>query len=162
MATLYELTGEFEALMQMAEEQGLTQKDIEDTLEGIEYEIEEKAESYAMVIRSLEEDANGLGNEIKRLTDKKNTINNNIRSMKKNLEKAMVETGKRKFKTKLFSFRIQANPPSAKIEDEAKLPEAYLIQQPPKIDKKSLLKHLKNGKEVEGAKLVQTESLRIQ
>lgn len=162
MATLYELTGEFEALMQMAEEQGLTQKDIEDTLEGIEYEIEEKAESYARVIRSLEEDANGLGNEIKRLTDKKNTINNNIRSMKKNLEKTMVETGKRKFKTKLFSFRIQANPPSAKIEDEAKLPETYLIQQPPKIDKKSLLKDLKNGKEVEGAKLVQTESLRIQ
>lgn len=161
MATLYELTGEFEALMQMAEEQGLTQKDIEDTLEGIEYEIEEKAESYARVIRSLEEDANGLGNEIKRLTDKKNTINNNIRSMKKNLENHGGNR-QRKFKTKLFSFRIQANPPSAKIEDEAKLPEAYLIQQPPKIDKKSLLKDLKNGKEVEGAKLVQTESLRIQ
>ena len=162
MATLYELTGEFEALMQMAEEQGLTQKDIEDTLEGIEYEIEEKAESYARVIRSLEEDANGLGNEIKRLTDKKNTINNNIRSMKKNLEKTMVETGKRKFKTKLFSFRIQANPPSAKIEDESKIPEIYLIPQQPKIDKKALLKDLKAGQEVEGVRLVQTESLRIQ
>lgn len=43
MAALYELTEEFHALMQMAEEQNLTQKDIEDTLEGIEYEIEEKS-----------------------------------------------------------------------------------------------------------------------
>ena len=162
MATLYELTEEFHDLMQMAEEQNLTQKDIEDTLEGIEYEIEEKAEACAMVIRSLEEDANGLDHEIKRLTDRKRTINNNIRSIKTNLEKAMTETGKRKFKTKLFNFRIQNNPPSTKIEDESKIPEIYLIPQQPKIDKRSILKDLKAGQEVEGASLVLTESLRIQ
>lgn len=162
MATLYELTEEFHDLMQMAEEQNLTQKDIEDTLEGIEYEIEEKAEACAMVIRSLEEDANGLDHEIKRLTYRKRAINNNIRSIKTNLEKTMTETGKRKFKTKLFSFRIQNNPPSTKIEDESKIPEIYLIPQQPKIDKKSILKDLKAGQEVEGASLVLTESLRIQ
>ena len=162
MATLYELTEEFHALMQMAEEQNLSQKDIEDTLEGIEYEIEEKAEAYAMVIRSLEEDAKGLDHEIERLTKKKRTISNNIKSMKVNLEKTMTETGKRKFKTKLFSFWIQNNPTFAKIEDESKLPEIYLIPQQPKIDKKLLLKDLKAGQEVEGARLVQTESLRIQ
>lgn len=162
MATLYELTEEFHDLMQMAEEQNLTQKDIEDTLEGIEYEIEEKAEACAMVIRSLEEDANGLDHEIKRLTYRKRAINNNIRSIKTNLEKTMTETGKRKFKTKLFSFRIQNNPPSTKIEDESKIPEIYLIPQQPKIDKKSILKDLKDGQEVEGASLVLTESLRIQ
>ncbi|MFR2776344.1 MAG: siphovirus Gp157 family protein [Anaerostipes sp.] len=162
MATLYELTEEFHDLMQMAEEQNLTQKDIEDTLEGIEYEIEEKAEACAMVIRSLEEDANGLDHEIKRLTYRKRAINNNIRSIKTNLEKTMTETGKRKFKTKLFSFRIQNNPLSTKIEDESKIPEIYLIPQQPKIDKKSILKDLKAGQEVEGASLVLTESLRIQ
>lgn len=162
MATLYELTEEFHDLMQMAEEQNLTQKDIEDTLEGIEYEIEEKAEACAMVIRSLEEDANGLDHEIKRLTYRKRAINNNIRSIKTNLEKTMTETGKRKFKTKLFSFRIQNNPPSTKIEDESKIPEIYLIPQQPKIDKRSILKDLKAGQEVEGASLVLTESLRIQ
>lgn len=115
-----------------------------------------------MVIRSLEEDVNGLDHEIKRLTDRKRTIRNNIRSMKTNLEKTMTETGKRKFKTRLFSFRIQNNPPSTKIEDESKIPEIYLIPQQPKIDKKALLKDLKAGQEVEGVRLVQTESLRIQ
>lgn len=44
MATLYELTAEYKELLDMAEEQNLTQADIKDTLEGMDYEFEDKAE----------------------------------------------------------------------------------------------------------------------
>ena len=47
------------------------------------------------------------------------------------------------------------------ITDERILPEDYLIQQPPKVDKTLLKEALKNGVEVPGAELKQTEGLRI-
>ena len=163
MASLYEITGQFKELMDMAEECNLTQADISDTLEGLEWELEEKADTYAKVIRSMEEDVNAIDTEIKRLTNKKRVKKNNIKALKTNLEKAMIETGKRKFKTPLFSFGIQKNVPSVVIEDESKVPETYLIKQPDKIDKKALIKDLKNGEvfPFDFARLVQSESLRI-
>lgn len=163
MATLYEITGQFKELMEMADECNLTQADISDTLEGLDWEFEEKADAYAKVFRQLEEDASSIDAEIKRLTEKKKTLNNNAKAIKTNLEKAMIETGKRKFKTLLFSFGIQKNPPSVVIEDESKVPDAYRIKQPDKIDKKALIKDLKNTDVLDFgyAHLTQSESLRI-
>lgn len=159
--TLYELSNEYQRLLEFAEEENLTQEDIADTLEGLDYEIEDKAESYAIVIQTLQADISGLKAEIKRLTDRKNTIDNNIKTMKFSLENAMRATGKTKFKTKLFSFNIQKNPPSVKIAEGAELPEAYLIPQEPKVDRKALLKDLKAGAWIDGVEVVQTEGLRI-
>ena len=61
----------------------------------------------------------------------------------------------------MFNFSIQKNPVSVNITDENILPEDYLIPQPPKVDKSSLKEALKNGIEVPGAELKQTEGLRI-
>ena len=69
-------------------------------------------------------------------------------------------TGKEKFKTPLFNFNIQNNPPSAQV-DEKQVDEKYLIPQPPKVDKKAIITDLKEGKEVKGAVLTQGRSLRI-
>jgi hypothetical protein len=161
MATLYEIKGQFRELMEMADECELTQADIADTLEGIEYEMEEKADAYAKVIRKLEGDTMVVDAEIKRLTDKKRCIQNNIKSLKHSLEKAMIETGMTKFKTPLFGFGIQKNPPSVKILDEGKIPEDYRIKQPDKIDKKAIIQALKESGSTDWAELIQTESLRI-
>ena len=76
----------------------------------------------------------------------------------------MIQTGKEKFKTELFSFGIQSNP-AAVIMDEQYLeniPEEYLIPQEPKLDKKKLAADLKAGVDLEGiAHLEQSRSLRI-
>lgn len=161
MASLYEITGQFKQLMDMADEMNLTQADIADTLEGLDLEFQEKAEAYAKVIRSLEADVAAIDKETKRLSDKKRYINNNIKAMKTNLEKAMIETGNRKFKTSLFDFGIQKNPPSVKVTDEKAALKIYGIPQPAKLDRKSMISDLKEGKELSFAELVQTEGLRI-
>ena len=70
-------------------------------------------------------------------------------------------TGKTKFKSGMFNFAIQKNQESVNITDERIIPEDFLIQQPPKIDKTALKELLKNGVEIPGAELKQTESLRI-
>ncbi|MDY2725801.1 MAG: siphovirus Gp157 family protein [Anaerostipes faecalis] len=163
MATLYELKEEYKDLLMMAEEQNLTQADIKDTIEGMDYEFEDKADNYARMIRILDGNITAFDSEIKRLTDMKRVSQNNIKVLKKNLENAMIETGKTKFKTTLFSFGIQKNPPTVKIDDESKVPEEFRVKQPDKIDKRRLIKALKDGQleENENIILIQPESLRI-
>ena len=162
MATLYEQTAKYKELLEMAEEQNLTQADIKDTLEGMDYEFEDKADGYAKVLRSLDGKEEAISSEIKRLTEMKKVVANNKKAIKQNLENAMIETGKTKFKTTLFSFGIQKNPASVRIKDESLVPEEYRIKQPDKIDKKLLIKALKEGAVfTENIELVQTESLRI-
>lgn len=161
MATLYEIKGQFKELMEMADECNLTQADIKDTLEGLDCELEEKADAYAKVIRTLECDVDSVDAEIKRLTDKKRRIQNNISSMKRSLESTMIELGSKKIKTPLFGFNIQKNPPSVNILDESKVPDNFRIKQPDKIDRKSIIAELKESGNTDWAELVQTESLRI-
>lgn len=163
MATIYELSGDYLRLLEMAEDPEMDPVAFADTLEGLEGEIEIKAEGYAKVIKELDKDGAGLDNEIKRLQAKKTTIANSIDRMKKALEQSMIITGKTKFKTELFSFGIQKNPPSVDLDEEhlELIPIEYLIPQDPKPDKKRMLQELKEGKELSFAKLKHTESLRI-
>lgn len=157
---LYEITGEILELLTMAEELELDQKMIRDTMEGLDFEFEEKAEAYAKVVKTLEMDIAGLDEEIQRMTKRKATIKNNIDRLKRSLEGAMIATGKRKFKTPLFGFGIQKNPPSLNVLDESKIPAEFWIEQQPKLDKKAALAYVKEN-EVDWAELSQTESLRI-
>lgn len=157
---LYEITGEILELLMMAEDLELDQKMIRDTMEGLDFEFEEKAEAYAKVVKTLEMDIAGLDEEIQRMTKRKATIKNNIDRLKRSLEGAMIATGKRKFKTPLFGFGIQKNPPSLNVLDETKIPEEFWIEQQPKLDKKAALAYVKENK-VDWAELSQTESLRI-
>ena len=161
--TLYELTNDWLQLMTMLEE-GADEDVINDTLEGLDYEIEDKAEGYAKVIRNIESDIAGLKAEIERMTDRKRVLENNITRMKNNLQAAMELTGKTKFKTDLFSFNVQSNPAAVVMDEQylENIPEEYLIPQEPKLDKKKLAADLKAGVDLEGiAHLEQSRSLRI-
>ena len=158
--TLYELTNDWLQLMTLLEE-GADEDVINDTLEGLDYEIEQKADGYARVIRNMEADIAGLKTEIDRMTDRKKVLENNITRMKNNLQAAMELTGKTKFKTDLFSFGIQKNVPSVVILDGTKIPNQYLIAQEPKIDKRAIIADLKDGMVCDWAELSQTKSLRI-
>ena len=159
MSTLYELTGQYLALMEIAEE---ADPDVlRDTLEGIDGEIEDKADNCAKVIKNLEGESKTIEEEIERLNRKKKGIDNSINSIKKNLERCMIVTGKRKFKTTLFSFGIQKNAPSINVKDESKVPAQFWKKQDPKLDRTSLKEFLKENGNTEYAELVQGESLRI-
>ena len=160
MTTLYELTGQYRELLELAESEELDKQLIADTLEGFDGEIEIKADGYAKVIRELEGKADLLKNEIERLSKRKSAIENNIKSMKEALQNAMFITGKTKFKTDLFSFNIQKNPPRLVIDRPEEIPKEYLIPQEPKIDTSAIKEALKR-QELPFAHLEQSESLRI-
>jgi len=160
MATLYELTGELLTLLEMSQDPEIDPEMLADTMEAVEGEIELKADGYAKVIRELEGTVDMVKAEMNRLDTKKKTIENSIGRIKKKLQNSMVQTGKTKFKTDLFNFNVQKNPPSLVIDNPEQIPFAYLIPQDPKVDSAGIKKLLRE-QSVPWAHLEQTESLRI-
>ena len=157
---MFGITGQYLELLQMAEDETLDQEMINDTLEGVDWEFEEKADACAKVMNSLEGSVAAIDKEIERLAKHKKRISSNIKGIKYNLERAMQLTGKTKFKTELFSFNIQKNPPAVVIDNPEDIPKQYFIPQDPKLDKTAIKYFLKDN-EVSWAHLQQGESLRI-
>lgn len=163
MATLYELTEEWQQLIAMMGDPDVDPEVLQDTLEGLSGEIDDKGDNYAKVIRMYEGDIATIGAEIKRLTALKQSKQKNIERMKESLKKAMQATGKTKFKTSLFSFGIRKNPVKLVIDMQTKIPAYYYVVPDPKpeLNKALIMEDLKAGKEVEGAHLEQGEALMI-
>lgn len=159
---LYELTDQYLRLLEMADDPEVDEQTFLDTLEAIDGEIEAKADGYAMVMRQLSGYVDVIKTEEARLKKRRTCIENNIERMKKRLQESMEATGKLKFQTDFFSFGIQKNPQSVAIDCSVyDLPEDYLRYKEPEPDKKALVKALQSGEQIDGVRLVQTQSLRI-
>lgn len=164
MANLYEITQDYLQILSMMEDPELDPQTLADTMEAVEGELEVKAENYAKVMKNLEADVAGIKAEIDRLSERKKTIENNIKNMKSALQMAMETTGKTKFKTELFTFNIQKTAPSVVIDEQyiENIPDKYLKYKDPEIDKIAIKDALKKGEDLTGiAHLEQSESLRI-
>lgn len=165
MPTLYELTGQMQALLALMEDPDTDPQIIEDSLEAVSGEIEVKADGYARVRAELMFTSAALKAEIDRLTARKRAIDNNIDRMMESLKNGLIAAGKPKFKTDLFSFSVQKNPPRVVIDDPDRIPKGFLIPQPPKVDTASIKESLKSVDAAEMwegvAHLEQGESLRI-
>lgn len=159
MASLYELTGQMDYLRQLLEDPEAEEQVILDTMESIDFEIEEKADGYAKIIRMLNAETDAISAEIDRLTARRKALANNADRLKTSLEQAMIFLDKKKFKTTLFSFNIQKNPATVNIV--GKVPKKYLILQEPKVDKRAIIEYVKEHGNTKYAELTQSESLRI-
>ena len=159
--TLYDLTNDFKTVLEMAQDPDIDEQAIRDTLESIGGDIEIKADGYAKVIKELLANTEVLASEIKRLSERKSAILNKVDTMKSMLTYAMNSTGKTKFKTDLFSFNVQKNPPTLVVDDVDKIPQEYWISQEPTLDKSAIKNFIKNGGECVFAHLEQTEGVRI-
>lgn len=161
MATLYELSNDWQLLMNLATSGETDEEVLQDTLDSMSYAIDEKAEGYAIVDLELAASEEKLANEIKRLQARKSSITKNRKRIKDSLRDEMLAMGKEKIKTDKFTIYIQKNRPSVNILDESAIPNIYLIKQPDKIDKTLIRDALKEGHEVAGAELVQTRGVRF-
>jgi chaperonin cofactor prefoldin len=155
---IYELSNAYQQIQMMIED---GENGLEDTLESLNDAIEDKAVGYAKVMKNLEAQAKAIKDEEERLADRRKSLESNVKRLKESLEQSMINVNMKKIKTELFSFNIQKNPPSVEVLNDSAIPESYFIPQEPKLDKKAILTDLKNGFEVPGAEIKQTEGLRI-
>lgn len=160
MASLFDLSTDYQQLYDLIAEQE-DEQILKDTLASINDAIEDKADGYVAVIKTLEGDNKAIDEEIKRLRQRKTSNQNGVKRLKESLQEVMEQTGKEKFKTALNSYSIANNPPSIEVVNESLIPKSYWVEQAPKLNKKEILSDIKNGVEIKGAEVVQTRSLRV-
>ncbi|MFO3694364.1 siphovirus Gp157 family protein [Staphylococcus felis] len=160
MSSLFDLTDAYQKVYELITEQG-EELVLTETLQSINDALEDKADGYVAVIKTLESDNKLIDEEIKRLRQRKTTNQNGINKLKESLQYAMETTGKDKFKTALNSYSIANNPPSLDVTNEALIPKEYWVSQAPKLNKKDLLNDIKNGVDIKGVEVKQSKSLRV-
>lgn len=156
MPTLYELRGSYAQIQRMIEEGA---EGLEDTLESIEGAIEEKIESYVMVIKNLEADAAAYEKEEKHFKQRKMVAQNGIKRMKQVIIDTMNEGDREEVKTEKFNIKFRNNAPTVQIVDESLIPDEFFKVERT-ISKSELAARLKE-KEIPGAELVVNKSLQI-
>jgi hypothetical protein len=157
---LFELTEQYQKLLSMVDDECDIQA-IQDTLEGIEGMIADKAESIAKLMKSIEADERAIKAEEDRLKARREALANRRLSIKEYLQNQLIASNIDKVKGTMFTVSIQNNPPSVQIAEGAKVPEKYLIPQEAKVDKRALLDDLKAGAVYEGIEMIQTRGVRI-
>ena len=160
--SLFNITERYINILELCENPEVTPEMLEEALKSMDGELNDKLENICAFIKSLDGDVAVIDNEIARLQARKKTINNKISSLKDYMENCLRMLELRKVKTSLNTISIQKNPPSIEILDETLIPEEFKsVETVTKIDKKALLKAIKDGEEISGANLKTSEGLRI-
>lgn len=161
--TLYDLKGQWKDLLDRLSDMDLDAQTVLDTLEASEVQtaLEEKVQGYEMVARSFEAPIPAIDAEIKRLQALKKASQNRADVLRKRVHDAMVELQIEKIKCPLFEVRRQKNPVAVEIYNAELVPFEYWKTPEPEINKAELKAALQAGKEIEGARLTQSEGLRI-
>jgi hypothetical protein len=158
MATLYEMTKQAKQLYEMLQAEEIDEQTFADTLEAMG--TEEKVEGYCQVIKQLQADVDMFKEEADRIAARKKTIENSIERMKQTLTDYLLHSGQTKVKAGTFTASL-AQSKAVNISNIDEIPAEYLVQQPPKADKKAIKKALEDGIEIQGAEIVTNDSIRI-
>lgn len=164
--TLYDLNLQMQEILDMAESGEFDEDLIANTLEGVEGEIEDKLDSYGVIVNELQDDVDKLDKEIKRLNAKKKTITGSIDYLKRMVMFTMGRMDKKKVKGERFTWSIVKNGGKAPViyEDDfnpLNIPEQFQMWDI-QADKALIREVLESGTELPFARLGERgESLRL-
>ena len=131
MASLYEISAEMQELMDWLYDPDTDEEAITDTLEGLQFELEQKAEGYCKIIRQFEADAEMFKAEAQRLQHKQALAESNAKRMKEALKKAMISTGNEKgLEAGLFKLKIANNGGKRPLKITGLVPDEFITMKP--------------------------------
>lgn len=165
---LYQLTQEYLSLQSLLEDPDMDPQAVEDTLEGLGGELEEKADSLACVIKDLEADALAMKKEADALAQRAKSRTARAERLREYLFQQMRLVGLRKIETSRNRISIRKTPPSLRLEDAPRFLEwarenrpDLLREKPPELDKSAVRDALKAGDPLPGAKLESGETFSL-
>lgn len=161
--SLYNITNSFITLFEKAEQGELTKEEIEEQGKDLAISLKNKSTSIIGYVRNLDLTSEAIKNEIDRLTTMKKAIDNKSAKFKEYVKQNMEELELQKIDTELGTLSIAKNPASVEIYDESMIADEYKKEKlTVSIDKTAIKNAIKNGKEVQGARLIEDKtSLRI-
>lgn len=161
--SLYNITNGFITLFEKAENEELTQEEIEQQGNELALALKNKSTSIIGYVRNLDLTSEALKNEIDRLTTMKKAVDNKNTKFKEYVKENMEKLNLQKIDTELGSLTIAKNPVSVEVYDENMIIDEYKKEKVTvTIDKTAIKNAIKEGKEVQGARLIEDKtSLRI-
>lgn len=129
---------------------------LSDTLEG----ITDLREILAELVRSALEDEAllvGLSARMKELKARQRRLATRAEAKRVLALRAMVEADLKSLTEPDFTASVRRSAPSLEVVAEEQIPSAFWKPQPPKLDRHALLEALKDGAEIEGAAIEQSQ-----
>ena len=154
---LYEIKQDFLRLAEM----DLDEQTMQDTLESLQFELEEKADNIACLIKQVEAEAEAIKTEAKNLTDRAKAKETKVERLTQYLLDTLKAVGTDKIETTRNILQVKKNPVSVVLDEGFNHP-GFITTKLTTVPDKSLIKEwLQQGKELDGARLEQRERLVI-
>ena len=157
MSYLYELEGVYAQLQTME----LDDETFKDTLESIDFQqdLEQNIEYFVKLLKNAVSDAERFKQAKQEFSDKEKNAKAKAEKYKEVIERAMKMSNKKKVEAGLFTVSLRKSK-QVDISDETKIPLEFIKLEYKPI-KTELAKHLKAGEAIEGATLIEKESLQV-
>lgn len=162
--TLYNITNRFAELMDKAQNGEITEEEYNELGFEIAQELQTKGANIIGYIRNTELLIEAMKTEEKRISDTRKTGEAKLEKFKQYVLENMERLGLKEIPTELGSLKINKNPMSVEIENEAEVPNEFkTIVQTTKIDKTAIKNHFKEtGEIVAGTRIIDDKtSLKI-
>lgn len=162
--TLYSLAAEYRGQLETLADMDLSDEALKDTLDSLGGELEAKAQATVSFARHLEKIAESIKDAERSMADRRKAIENRTSRIKQYVLEAMQNNDIQRIECPYFVLSIAKNPPSVEVLDEKQIPVDYFVDAPPpppQLNKKLVLKAMKDGFEVTGCRLYQGVRLSI-
>ena len=163
-ANLYVVADEYLQAQAILNDLELDDQTVADTLEGLKFPLEQKAEAVGMMVKNLDAFADKIDEAMKAMASRKAAIKNRADKIRDYLQAQMARTQITKIDAPHFALTIKKNPPGVDVFDAAAVPDEFKRIPPipmPEPDKSKIKDALKAGTDVPGARLTQTTRLDI-
>ena len=165
---LYELKAVYENFLEAIEAGEIPEEAIADTLESIEADIEEKADSIACLLKGLDADIAAIKAEEDRLEQRRKSKEKTKESIKEYLSSTLLAMGKTQIETARNKISFRKTPPKVVFDDEKSFIEwailnddSLLTYGKPTVNKTAIKEAIESGKEINGAKIVVGQNIQI-
>lgn len=163
MKPLYALVEQYRELERLDVEE-LDEQDLSKALEALQGEITVKATNCALFARNVETFADTIDAAARQMAERAERMRKKATGIRAYLLNQMRGAGISKIQAPEFTISIRKNPAAVMVKPDAAIPQEYWVQPeppPPRLDKKKLAEHLKEGVVIDGVWLEQGERLDI-
>lgn len=152
---MYDYSESYVQLEQMLASGEIDQETYNDTVEALADGAEQKAENIGKMIDNFESQAKMYKAEEDKLKAKRKTLENSVDWLTNSLAVHLQATGKTSMQAGLYKLGYRKLPDMVDLTNEKSIPRAYkTIKTVTSISKRDIMKALKDGEKVRGAKLI--------
>ena len=153
MAKLYEIAAEYNStFLALLEMDDIDEQTFDDTMSALEGELQEKCKSVAAFFQNIQSDVDAMKQAEKRIADRRKVLEAKANKLRDYLRDNMEFSGITKIECPEFRITLKKPLDVVVVEDIEALPEEY-VKVKKEADKTAIKKALKDGAEINGAKL---------